>query len=196
MSSCQYYRNLFGNAKKVAAVDIGWAGSGAISLSHLAEKVWMLDTDVIGIIAGTNTINNAEPDASESFLQSGKLVSYLYSQSFNRDLMKKHNPNKDYNIFWELLLSSQTPQFVGFDFDENGDVKLEFGKRDFNQEGIAEIQNGIRDFADDYTARFKGYPNMFNISGRDAYAPMLLAAGNDEEYLRMIEEKFDLQVNI
>lgn len=196
MSARQYYRNLFGNAKKVAAVDIGWAGSGAISLSHLAEKVWMLDTDVIGIIAGTNTINNAEPDASESFLQSGKLVSYLYSQSFNRDLMKKHNPNKDYNIFWELLLSSQTPQFVGFDFDENGDVKLEFGKRDFNQEGIAEIQNGIRDFADDYTARFKGYPNMFNISGRDAYAPMLLAAGNDEEYLRMIEEKFDLQVNI
>ena len=110
--------------------------------------------------------------------------------------MKKHNPNKDYNIFWELLLSSQTPQFVGFDFDENGDVKLEFGKRDFNQEGIAEIQNGIRDFADDYTARFKDYPNMFNISGRDAYAPMLLVAGNDEEYLRMIEEKFDLQVNI
>ncbi len=195
-AACCYYRNLFGSANKVAAVDIGWAGSGAISLSHLTEKVWMLDVDVVGIIAGTNTINNAEPDASESFLQSGKLVSYLYSQAFNRDLMKKHNPNKDYNIFWELLLSSQTPQFVGFDFDENGDVKLEFGKSDFNPEGIAEIQKGIRDFADDYAARFKDYPNMLNISGRDAYAPMILAAGNNEEYLRMIEKKFDLQVNI
>ena len=80
--------------------------------------------------------------------------------------MKKHNPNKDYNIFWELLLSSQTPQFVGFDFDENGDVKLEFGKRDFNQEGIAEIQKGIRDFAEDYATRFMEYPNMLALTLR------------------------------
>lgn len=41
-------------------------------------------------------------------------MAYLYSGQMNRDLLKKHDPNKDYNVFWELLLSSLTPSFQGF----------------------------------------------------------------------------------
>ena len=50
--------------------------------------------DVIGMIAGTNSVHNAEPNATESFLYSGKLVSYLYSQEHNREDWKWHNPGK------------------------------------------------------------------------------------------------------
>lgn len=64
----------------------------------------------------------------------------------NRDLLKKHDPNKDYNVFWELLLSSLTPSFQGFHdgryqtekesiYLETVDITLEFGKYDFNPEG-------------------------------------------------------------
>ena len=186
-----YFEPLLLNCKRILAVDIGWAGSGALSLSHLVEKVWKLPCEIKGIVAGTNTPANAEPDASEPFLQSGKLVSYLYSQAHNRDLLKKHDPNKDFNVFWELLLSSTTPTFEGF--YEDG---LHFGKKDANLQGIQEIQRGIMDFAGQYAKTFRDYPYMLRISGRDAYAPMLLAASHKEKYLRSIAAKFDLQVNV
>ncbi|MCR5846598.1 MAG: HAD hydrolase-like protein [Lachnospiraceae bacterium] len=187
----EYWTKHTENASKVVAIDIGWAGSGALALSFLIEKAWDLPCEIIGIIAGTNTLYNSEPDASEPFLQSGKLVAYLYSQSHNRDLLKKHDPNKDYNVFWELLLSSPNPRFEGFYADGP-----RFGKTDANPKGIREVQLGIMDFVREYTEHFKEYPYMFNISGRDAYAPLLAASGNKEKYLKTIEKKFDLNINV
>ncbi len=203
-----YFKEKLADCKKAAAIDIGWAGSGAVSLSYLTEKVWKFPCTVTGIIAGTNTVYNAEPDASESFLQNGKLVAYLYSQSHNRDLLKRHDLNKNYNVFWELLLSSPTPQFRGFYkgdvFPEDKssryvkaiDVTLKFGKCDENQEGIMEIQRGIMEFVREYYGHFKDLPYMLRISGRDAYAPMLVASGHKEKYLREIEKRFSLEIHI
>lgn len=192
-----YFKEHLGGCKKVCAVDIGWAGSGAVSIQHLVKDVWKLQCDVIGIIAGTNTIYNAEPDASETFIQSGKLVSYMYSSAHNRDLMKKHNPNENFNVYWELLLSSPTKQFNGFDYDEQmGVARLIFGASDANEKGIRDIQQGILDFVSEYHRHFGKYKYMYNISGRDAYAPMLVAAGKKEKYLKEINRRFQLQVNI
>lgn len=202
----KYYAHVLRGCDQVAAVDIGWAGSGAVALSHLTEKVWRISCQVTGIIAGTNTVHNAEPDASEIFLQKGKLVAYLYSQSHNRDLLKKHDPNKDYNVFWELLLSSMTPQFTGFYEGKTGkessryledlDITLVFGETDVEQEGIRRIQEGILAFAHEYQRHFKDFPYMFRISGRDAYAPMLVAASYNERYLKEIEKRFYFEKNI
>ena len=198
----EYYTKELSGVDQAVAVDIGWAGSGALSLSYLVERVWGLPCQITGIIAGTNTIHNAEADASEIFLQSGKLVSYLYSQSNNRDVMKKHDCNKDYNVYWELLLSSPTRQFLGFAFEEDlqesglRKVKLCFGKEDQNQKGIQEIQQGILDFVEEYTTHFQDFPYMMDISGRDAYAPMLVAASHNERYLKAIDNKFALEINV
>lgn len=193
----RYFTEILAGSKKAAAVDIGWAGSGAISIRTLVTKVWDIPCEVVGIIAGTNTLFNSEPYASETFLQSGKLVSYLYSFSHNRDLLKKHDPNKNYNVYWELLLSSPTPQFKGFSFNEKeNQVEFCFGEYDANQEGIWQIQKGILDFAESYCKHFADFPCMFNISGRDAYAPMLLASSHDERYLKQIEKRFALEINI
>lgn len=203
----KYYREILHGCENVAAVDIGWAGSGALALSHLVEKVWGMDCKITGIVAGTNTIHNAQPDASDPFLQDGRLVAYLYSGQMNRDLLKKHDPNKDYNVFWELLLSSLTPSFQGFHngryqtekesiYLETVDITLEFGRYDFNPEGIGEIQRGILDFAEQYLEHFGAFPYMFRISGRDAYAPMLVAASYDERYLKMIEKRFQLEIAV
>lgn len=202
-----YYREILQGCKHVAAVDIGWAGSGAIALSHLVNRVWGMDCKITGIVAGTNTVHNAEPDASDPFLQDGRLVSYLYSGQMNRDLLKKHDPNKDYNVFWELLLSSLTPSFSGFHLGRYHtknesiylnalDITLEFGKYDYNPEGIREIQRGILDFANQYQEHFGAFPYMFRISGRDAYAPMLVAASYNERYLKAMEKRFQLEIAV
>ena len=203
----KYYREILHGCENVAAVDIGWAGSGALALSHLVEKVWGMDCKITGIVAGTNTIHNAQPDASDPFLQDGRLVAYLYSGQMNRDLLKKHDPNKDYNVFWELLLSSLTPSFQGFHngryqtekesiYLETVDITLEFGRYDFNPEGIGEIQRGILDFAEQYLEHFGEFPYMFRISGRDAYAPMLVAASYNERYLKEMENRFQLEIAV
>ncbi len=231
-----YYTSCLAGVKKAAVVDIGWAGSAAVSLSVLAKTDWGLETEIIGLVAGTNTLHNSEPDAAEEFLQSGRLVPYVFSQSLNRDIMKKHDPNKGYNVFWELLFSSPTRQLAGFQVasTENDDtglsvkpaavssdayvaqekahdagsqyiksikagdklINLLFGKPDANIKGIKRIQKGILDFVHDYHSHFKDYPYMMNISGRDAAAPMLLAASHDERYLKAIAKRFDFKIDV
>lgn len=203
-----YYETVLGGCDKALAVDIGWAGSGAMMLRHLVTEEWNIPCEITGMLAGANTPYNAEPDAAEAFVQSGKLVSYLYSQSHNRDLLKKHNPNRDYNVFWELLLSSPTPKFEGFEcgnvcrgqsndrYVPELEITLCFGGYDANIQGIEQIQSGIMDFARDYVTHFKYFPCMLNIGGRDAYAPMLAAASCEEKYLKEIESRFSLEINV
>ncbi len=190
-AACAYYRKSLDGCKKVAVVDIGWAGSGAVSLSHLVTKVWNIPCEIKSIVAGTNTIHNSEPDASEHFLQSGKMEAYLYSQSHNRDLLKKHDPGKDYNVFWEMLVSSANPKFEGFYTDGP-----HYGENDVNPEVASSVQLGIIDFAINYCNRFYDYPYMRKISGRDAYAPMLVAASHGEKYLKHLKKQFDLDINV
>ncbi|MCR4793337.1 MAG: hypothetical protein K5871_11340 [Lachnospiraceae bacterium] len=175
----KYYAEMLKGCGKAAVVDIGWAGSGALSLSYLAQKAWNIPCEILGIVAGTNTVHNAEPDASESFLQSGKLVSYLYSQSHNRDLLKKHDPNKDYNLFWEMLLASPEPCFIGFYPDGP-----HFGKADIGPEKALEIQKGVLDFVSEYSHLFSEYQYMTAIGGRDAYAPVIAASGHGEKFFK------------
>ncbi len=190
-----YYSKKMEGVSKAAVVDIGWTGSSGIALSCLAEREWDLSCEITGFVAGTNTPYCAQPEAGEVFLQSGKIVPYVFSQSLNRDIMKKHDPNKGYNVFWELLLSSPTRQFTGFEMDEKK-IRLTFGDYDANVKGAKRIQKGIMDFVDDYTKAFKDYPFMLNISGRDAAAPMLLAASHKEKYLRAIAGRFEFKIDV
>lgn len=194
MAAGRYYAQMLSGCQKAAAVDIGWAGSGAMALRILLKQ-WQIPCDLVGILAGTNSINNAEPETSEAQLQSGKLISYLFSQTVNRDVLKKHDPAADDNVYWELLLSSPTRQFLGFYPSADG-MKLRFGKMPQNHEGCREIQRGILDFACEYVRHFKDWPYMLSISGRDACAPMLAAYGSDRKYLKTIAAHFALDIAV
>lgn len=183
--------------RQAAAVDIGWAGSGALALDQLVRKEWNIPCRIIGIVAGTNTASNAEPDMSEGFLLSGRIVSYLYHSGYNRDLWKKHNPAKNYNLYWELLASSVEPSLQGYYWNEKEKKpELRFSVPEGNPEGIREIQKGILDFVKDYDHMFHDEESMKQISGRDAYGPMLLAASHEERYLKSIAAAFHLKIDV
>ncbi len=193
----KYFSQYVKNGDRIAAVDIGWAGSGAVSLRDLIRREWKYDAEVFGIVAGTNTLHNAEPYMSEGFLLSEKMVSYMYSSSDNRDVWKKHNCSRDHNLYFELLVSSESASFLGFYPEENGDsYQLKFLEKEKNSEKISQIQDGVLKFAEDYLSFFGDYPFMFNISGRDAYAPMLLAMSYDERYLKSVYKDFELKVDV
>lgn len=62
-----YYKKVLGDSRNALAVDIGWAGSGAIALDYLVQNVWKLPCSITGAVAGTNSVHNFEVDASEIF---------------------------------------------------------------------------------------------------------------------------------
>lgn len=188
----QYYETVLKGCKKVLAVDIGWAGSGAVTLDHMVNQIWKLDCEVVGIVAGTNTCHNAEPDSSETFLQSGKLVSYLYSQRENRDIWKLHDAGKGHNLYWELLLESPTGSFKGFYFDKDGKCQCKFKDVAVDTGKINEIQRGILDFVEEYREVAGKLGNLARIGGRDAYAAMInVENGSNQEFARGLEELLD-----
>lgn len=63
-------------------------------------------------------------------------------------------------------------------------------------DGIRDIQNGIMAFVKNYSERFMDFPYMLNISGGDAYTPMLVAASHDEKYLEAVEKKVSLEIQV
>lgn len=165
----EYYRNAIGNSKSACIVDIGWAASGFSDLRYLIEDQWQIDCKVTGLVAGSTYLHDM--DIIEAQLTKDVVASYMFSQRDNREIRRDHNVKQMYSVFTEIMLSAPAPSFIGFDYDENGEIKYEFDCPETEgYEMIEQIQQGAKDFVNDYTNAFKDYPFMCNISGSDAYA--------------------------
>lgn len=179
-----YYFQLLKGCHRAVAVDIGWAGSGAILLDHAVNRLWLLDCPITGILAGTNSCYSPEIDASEPFLFAGKLVSYLYSQGVNRDLWKYHDPAQGHNLYWELLLGAPEGSLKGFYWDQSGNCQCRFKENVPNPERIHEIHRGILDFVKQFLAVEDRFGCDIPIPGRDAYAPMVSVCSRKNKSFR------------
>lgn len=208
----KYYGKVLQGIHKVAAVDIGWAGSGAVTLSYMVNQVWGLDCQITGIVAGTNSCHNYDRDASEAQLESGRLVSYLFSQRENRDVWKFHDAGKKHNLYWEMLLGAEEGSLKGFygiedgeenlgenargngsvngSWNKNEGYRIVFKGENENAGAVREVHRGILDFTERYL-QVMGDERMV-ISGRDAYAPMILMEGKGNgKYRGMVEFLMD-----
>ncbi|MDE7361548.1 MAG: HAD-IA family hydrolase [Oscillospiraceae bacterium] len=178
----KYLADKLNGCKRALAVDIGWAGSGGAAIAQLAEK-WALNCDVIGVIGCANDSSTEQPDCSEGSLQSGRMYAYCYSQSHNRDIFLAHDAAQGHNIFFEMLLGSESPSLKGF----NADGSPVFGTPEQgNCETVRQIHAGALDFVSDYTKHFADYPYMLDISGSDAYAPFGAAVKAGGKYFRAV----------
>lgn len=157
-----YYSEVLKDCHRVAAVDVGWAGSGAVALDYIVNQIWGLDCEVIGLLAGTNSAHNAEPNMSEPQLWNGKLVSYLFSQGHNRDIWKFHDPGKGHNLIWEMLLSSTEGSFKGFYLENKSEYICRFKDEKNKFEKIKEIQKGILEFIIVYCKNVKKINKIFS----------------------------------
>ena len=175
-----YYRTLLAGCQKALAVDIGWAGSGAVMLDWAVNRLWGLECPVFGAVAGANSRRSPEWDAMEPFWLTGRVRSYLYSSGENRDLWQSHDPGAGHNLFWELLLGAPEGNLTGF--GPKGPI---LGPPPPHAETIRAIHRGILDFTGDFLALEARLGLTLPISGRDAYAPMaLVCSGNNEEFRR------------
>lgn len=182
-----YYEKVLSGCKRVVAVDVGWAGSGAVTLDYITNHIWKLDCEIIGLIAGTNSAHNAEPNMSEPQLWNGKLVSYLFSQGHNRDVWKFHDPAKGHNIIVEMLLSSKERSLVKFSFNELGKVQIVYAEKEYSLELVKDIQKGI--------LKFRDLCEEINICAEDinkVFAQML----SSEKYLSILTDNMKMKINL
>ena len=187
----RYLKKMAEGCGSAAAVDIGWAGSGAAALDRMVDRVLGLPFRVYGLSAGTNTAHNLSPDASEGFFISGRMESYLFSQQKNRDLWKFHDLNRKHNLYMELLFTSPSPSLKGFGAGADQETVFRFGRQEGHAGEVRQIQKGIMDYIRDYR-RFFGEllaDGIGEVSGRDAYAPLLLFLG-DRQAQRELEATF------
>ena len=148
-----------------------------------------LDCRITGILAGTNSCHSHEKGACEPQLENGSLVSYLFSRRENRDIWKFHDAGKNHNLYWEMLLGSAEGSFKGFYMDGDCGYRMEFKGENEKAGAVNEVHRGILDFAGMYL-RLVGMD--MEISGRDAYAPMLLMEGEENgEWRKGVEFLMD-----
>jgi Predicted hydrolase (HAD superfamily) len=187
-AGCAYYQEVLKGCKKVAAVDVGWAGSGPISLNYVVNDLWKIDCDIIGLIAGTNSVYSKEQNASEALLYKHQLESYLFSQAHNRDIWLEHNPGKGDNLILEALLSAKHGSLRKF---VNNDAKYICSEALENTKA-EEIQTGILDFVKYYVSHMKETPE---ISGRDAFAPIALLEQN-RKFIKQFSFINEIKMNV
>lgn len=179
-----YFDKLLNGVKSAAAVDIGWAGSGAVMLDYAVNNVFGMDCPVTGILAAGAGASDLKADRFFTLFINGKLVSYLFSQYHNRDLYKFHSPAKLYNLYWELLLGAPHGGLYGFYPDGDGAYKLKFKDKPAWSGSITQIHNGACDFVRDFIKVEQSLGFDIPISGRDAYAPMVNFLADKNRRLR------------
>ena len=185
----RYYSSLIGDSQTVAAVDVGWVGSGAIILQKMFEEVWKIDCEIKGIIAGTCSGSGVDYESTAIETANGRLVSYLFSASENRDIWKTHDAAKGHNMIVELLLSSNEKSFRGFMKNSDDEYSFNAGGESINAD---EIQRGVLHFVKEYAEHPLGH---LQIQGRDAAAPIMLIYKN-EKYIDNIIKISGIVANI
>lgn len=168
----QYYQEILGDAKKVCIVDIGWRGSGAISLKYLFDKEWNLECEVKALVAGTYKIYN---NRDETFQTNKDVESYMFSSNSNTDILFKHQRNNAVkNTVVEIFTTAPVPSFLKAVTQDNKDsYNLKFDIPEVeNYEDINLIFKGEIDFVKEYMKHINNHPELLNIPGRDAYMPL------------------------
>lgn len=193
-----YYGTLLRGCKQAVAVDIGWAGSGPLTLNCAVNRIWNLNCRITGLLAGTSSRLSPEPEAAEPFLAGGQLVSYLYSQGENRDLWNAHDPAQGHNLYWELLLSAPEGSLQGFYPGEAGGYRCLFQKNRAAPEQIRQIHRGILDFVRQFLEAERQLGFQLPIRGRDAYAPMRsVCSPKNKRFIRELEGLLDeIQIGV
>ena len=144
------------------------------------------------VVLHYNEYSEDDIDSNINYTYNCWLSYYCYSDESSIDANYPQYGHKDENDIIANFYSN---------IRNDNDSYLRFGTYDNNIEGIACVQRGILDFVREYILRFGSpidgsYTYMYNISGRDAYAPMLLAASRNEKYLKAIAKRFELDINV
>ena len=172
-----YIKSIIGDSNKVAFVDIGWAGSGPLSLKYLIQEKWKWNCKAECLLAATG-------DNGTYKLLKKDINVYMFSSNMNRIHYDSHFAKREKgvnNILLEMLTQSTQPSFSGF-----GQKKFVMKFSTPCVEGyhtINQIHQGIMDFVYEYMKHFGKYKYLLNISGYDAYCTYRIVLRNKRYFI-------------
>lgn len=173
-------KGYIGNASKVAIVDVGWTGTGPLSLKYLIENKWNLNTKTYCWMAGNINYSNSN---TENLYLDGSVQTYLFSNFHNRRHQQLHlttNKKITSNAVFELFTQAFHPSIKNITINGNYDFDMPEVE---NYKIYTEIQKGIFDFCKTYSKFFENDKWLYNISGFDAYRPFTMAIRNEKFFL-------------
>ncbi len=183
----QILKPLINDKKKIAIVDIGWRGSGIISLKYLIEEKWKMQCEVTGLLAGTHY---SKPNFSPVLFQKGILNAYMFSMLHNRNLTQYHEKEVELkNTIIEILISAPHSSFLKYSLQNNKVVSIFENEDKTNILLTKEIQKGEMDFVNDYLQIMGRDSFACNIAGADAYAPIKILS-SEESLLKAFVNDF------
>jgi FMN phosphatase YigB (HAD superfamily) len=168
-ASRRYFKPILENCHKIGVIDIGWRGTGGISLKGLIENRWKYNCKIFILLGGNYT---SKERYDTSFVNKGIINSFMFSDLKNRDLALIHQSSLTIaNCIIEIFATAPLPPFLNFTKTKNS-YKKEYDKPEAeNSEFIELVQMGERDFIYEFLEHSKNFPELQNISGRDAYLP-------------------------
>lgn len=170
----EYVLRKIGQARKIAFVDVGWAGSGAKGLKYFVNEYLGLDVEVRCWQAAHNP---SIQGGSCIDVLDGTVETYIFSDNVNKECFDQHTKTNRglNNMFFELFTQDLTPSYAGV----NGDGRFFFDIADVENHGLVkEIHQGMLDFCKEYSERYKRATYLYNISGYDAYIPYAFVMQN------------------
>lgn len=155
-----------GNSKRVAVIDVGWAGTGPIIIKKITNNYLNSDTKIYSLLAG---FNQPIENMASIYTMDGTVHSYLFSNTSNKDILDSqmnHGTTKN-NLLLELFTQSCSSSFLGY---KKGGLEFDYDEAE-NYKIIKEINKGTEDFIDVYLSTFDNDQFLLNISAYDAYLP-------------------------
>lgn len=181
----KYFEPILKDCKKVLIADIGWKGSSLTSLKYLIEDVWKMPITVTGTVVGNYAYKKGY---DTSMLQCGDMRAYSFSEAKNLEYALIHQKNLEIsNSIVETLFTAKHASFLKYTLNEKNEVEPIFATENINSEFVEIIQQGIIDFSKDYTEKTKYFRELMNISGRDAYTPIISLISDNTQLNRFLE---------
>ncbi len=163
-----YFKDLAVNAAHILIVDVGWRGTGAVSLRKLLCEVFKLDCKVSGCVFGNITDGN---DFDSGLTTHDLLSAYAFSELTNKgegDFFRAYRAALT-PVAEIFLASAPAPSFLSY-LDNGESLELSFDAPEIeNYARIREIHSGARDFIEEYVCRVGSDPSLLKINGYDAF---------------------------
>lgn len=156
-----YIRELIGDAKKVAVIDIGWSSQNLIPLFKILQED-LGRTVTIYMIGSRNVAQNPVEQLN------GKVKCYMFSSNYNRLVFDRVLKEKNNLIMESLLFAPQ----CSFETIENLNVFQFVAPEIQNYQLVNEMSDGIFTFCEKYTTLSSHFPALRNISGYDSFMPI------------------------
>lgn len=172
----KYIKVVIGDAKNIAVVDVGWLGSGPLTIKHIVEKI----DKSINVDCLCAASYASQPSQNISLLMNGTIKCYLFNEFYNRNHKDYHlNTNQHCNnLFFEIFTQATSPSLETINF-ENNEMKFDFGLAEVeNYEILKDMHLGIVEFAEDYHKHFGEEKWLCDVSGYDSYIPFRFLTRN------------------